>query len=270
MHEYDVTLKSILTRVPGSVLAELTGFTIARWHNTDLPVVRHRRADLLGETADARLVHFELQSTNRADMALRMLEYSTAIKRKFRRYPEQLVLYVGNAPLRMTSRERGPGLEYECRFADMRELDAEPLLESRSLEDNVVAVLARLGDEREGVRRILARIAESRAHRRDAALGELMVLAGLRRLGPMIEREAEQMHILDDIMDHEVLGRERKRGIAMGLAEGQRRLLVRMMADRFGKVPASAKKAVSELSGQELEDLGVRLLHAASLKELLG
>jgi hypothetical protein len=43
-----------------------------------------------------------------------------------------------------------------------------------------------------------------------------------------------------------------------------------MMADRFGKVPASAKKAVSELSGQELEDLGVRLLHAASLKELLG
>jgi predicted transposase/invertase (TIGR01784 family) len=100
MHESDAILKSILTRLAGSVLIELTGFAVERWHNTELPAVRHRRADLLGETSSGRLVHIELQSTNQAHMPLRMLEYALAIHRKFHRFPEQIVLYVGNAPLR--------------------------------------------------------------------------------------------------------------------------------------------------------------------------
>ena len=79
MHEYDVALKSILMRLPGRVLEELTGFAITRWHNAELPQVRHPRVDLLGETADGRLVHIELQSTNDIDMALRMAEYAWAV-----------------------------------------------------------------------------------------------------------------------------------------------------------------------------------------------
>src|ERR1035438_3958932 len=201
MHEYDVTLKSVLTRVAGSALARLTGFTVTQWHNAELPAVRNRRADLLGETAEGRLVHIELQSTNQAHMAVRMLEYSLAIRRKFRRFPEQIVLYVGNAPLRMKGRLRSPGLTYECRFADIRELDAAPLLASPSLEDNLIAVLARFGTEREALERILGRIAAASPEERGVALGELMVLAGLRRLAAVIEKEIGRMPILDDIMD---------------------------------------------------------------------
>jgi hypothetical protein len=44
------------------------------------------------------------------------------------------------------------------------------------------------------------------------------------------------MPILDDIMDHEVLGRERKRGIAPGraegLAEGERTVVLRLLDAR--------------------------------------
>ena len=54
---------------------------------------------MLGETAQGTLVHIELQSANHVRMALRMLEYSVAIYRKFHRFPEQVVLYVGNAPI---------------------------------------------------------------------------------------------------------------------------------------------------------------------------
>jgi len=83
MHEYDITLKRVLRRLTGSVLRELTGFTVRRWHNAELPEVHSRRADMLGETAGGDLVHIELQSTNQSGMALRMLEYTTAIYGQF-------------------------------------------------------------------------------------------------------------------------------------------------------------------------------------------
>jgi hypothetical protein len=115
--------------------------------------VRHRRADLLGETSDGALVHIELQSTNQAHMARRMLEYSLAIHRNFRRSPKQIVLYVGDAPLRMKGSLAGPGLSFQCRVMDIREVDGERFLASECLEENVLAVLMRLGNEREAVPR---------------------------------------------------------------------------------------------------------------------
>jgi len=272
MHEYDVALKNILTRAGGSTLAELSGFALTRWHSTELPAVRHRRADLLGETNSGQLVHIELQSTNQTHMALRMLEYALAIRRKFHRFPEQIVLYVGNSPLRMNAGLVGPGLAYRCRFVDVREFDSEALLASESLEDNLIAVLASLGDEREVVQRILRRIARCDPGERGTALGELMILAGLRKLGTVIEREISRMPILDDIMDHEVLGRERKRGIEMGRAEGrvegERQVIVRQIGKRFGAVPDWARQRIDVLSEAELERVELRLLDAASLEEL--
>jgi len=98
VNEYDATLKSVLTHLTESALAAITGFEVIRWHNVELPAVRHRRADLLGETSNRELFHLELQSTNRSDMARRMLEYSLAIRRKFRCYPKRAVLYGAKPP----------------------------------------------------------------------------------------------------------------------------------------------------------------------------
>ncbi len=161
MHEYDIALKNILMRLPGSVIEELTGFAITRWHNAELPQVRNPRVDLLGETADGQLVHIELQSTNDAHMALRMGEYAWAIYRRFRRFAEQIVLYVGEASMRMRNSLEGGSVSVRYRLVDIREFSAEPLLASDRLEDNVIAVLMRAGDEPMAVRRILRRIAES-------------------------------------------------------------------------------------------------------------
>ena len=65
-----------------------------------------------------------------------MLEYCLAIHRKFGRFPEQIVPYVGNAPLRMKNRLAAPLLSFEYKLVDIRELDGEPLFASESLEDN--------------------------------------------------------------------------------------------------------------------------------------
>jgi hypothetical protein len=120
--------------------------------------VRNRRIDLLGESEDGRLVHIELQSTHDPLMALRMWEYAAAILRRFERPPEQVVLYVGEPPLRMSGSVKGPHFDFDCRIVDIRDLDGEGLLQSDRIGDNVVAILANLRDRREAVRRILARL----------------------------------------------------------------------------------------------------------------
>ena len=265
MHEYDIALKSVLTRRTGGVLTRLTGREVVRWHNAELPEVRSRQADLLGETAERTLVHVELQSTNDPRMVLRMLEYAVAIQRGFERFPEQLVLYVGEAPLRMHGRVAVPGLAFECRIADIRELDGEELLRSAELADNIMAVLARLSDGVSAVRRIVRKIAENDPARRADAIAELIILAGLRSLAGTVEKEIERMPILDDIMDHPVIGRERRFGMALG----ERNMILNQIGKRFGSVPQWARERIESMESPELEKLGLRLLDVTTIEELL-
>jgi len=82
------------------------------------------------------------------------------------------------------------------------------------------------------------------------------------------------MPILDDIMNHPALGRERKLGIAMGheqgFEDGERKIVLRMIAKRFGPLPAAARKRIEALPASKLERIAIRLLDAGSLDDLLG
>ena len=273
MHEYDIALKTFLRQGRQSLL-EPTSLIVDRWHNVELPEVRNRRVDLLGEAADGRLVHIELQSAHDAAMALRMMEYCAAVYRQLGRFPEQVVLYVGEAPLRMTGGLSGPSFSFDCRIVDIRELDGERLLESEQIEDNIIAVLARVSDQRETVRRILSRIAEGDPAERAKALAGFLILAGLRRLGEVIEQEVSQMPILDDIMDHAVLGREFKRGLEQGREQGRRdgelAVLLRQIEKRFGSIPSGLRDRLAKMSVSEVECAALRLLYARSVEDLLG
>jgi len=83
------------------------------------------------------------------------------------------------------------------------------------------------------------------ASERQAALSQLLILAGLRRMGEVVEQEARKMPILNDILDHEVLGREFKKGLAEGVQQGVRqgmqqgelKVLRRLIEKRFGAMP---------------------------------
>src|SRR5438046_4164757 len=128
MQEYDVALK-LLLRQSAMAIRELTGTVIAKWLDVELPKVQTRRADLLGETADGRLVHLELQSQNDAIMPLRMAEYCLGVIRLFEKFPRQILLYVGETPLRMESELLGPDVSFRYRAIDIRALDGAVLLE---------------------------------------------------------------------------------------------------------------------------------------------
>ena len=285
MHEYDTALKSLLRRGTESLLA-LASVEVDRWHNVELPEVRNRRVDLLGETAAGGLIHIELQSTHDATMALRMMEYSSAVWRQFGRFPEQVVLYVGEQPLRMAGELNWPNFSFACRIADIREFDGEKLLASPQLEDNIISILAKVKDHRAAVRRILSSIVSGKPENRSSAVSTFLILAGLRKLEALIEQEASQMPLLDDIMDHAVLGREFKRGLAQGREQGVQQgreqgveqgrhdgelfLLLRLAEKRFGNIPAPLKDRLANLPVAELESATLRLLDARTAEDIFG
>ena len=265
MQEYDVALKLLLRGSAKLTMRELTGTAVDTWLDVEMPKVQNTRVDLLGETADKGLVHLELQSGNDATMPLRMAEYCLGVFRLFGRFPRQVLLYVGEAPLRMASELRGRDVQFRYRAIDIRDLDGDRLLESEQVGDNVIAILARLQDHKDAVRRIVERIVGLAAVERETALGQLLILAGLRHFEETVEREARKMPILGDILDNKVLGREYKRG----LQEGELTILRRLIEKRFGVIPIWAEERLTDRSAADLEDLSVRALDAKSIEDLL-
>lgn len=154
MQGYDAVLKSITMRqMRDGYLSRLTGIEVVEWLACELPQVRTRRVDLLGRSADGRMVHLEFQSRNDPRMVLRMAEYSLAIRRRHGQFPRQIVLYVGRRSMRMEDRVSSDHFRFDCAIIDIREIDSKSLLESPNLGDNVLAVLTRLPSERDGFAR---------------------------------------------------------------------------------------------------------------------
>lgn len=104
---------------------------------------------------------------------------------------------------------------------------------------------------------------------REIALGQLLILAGLRRMEEAVEQEARKMPILHDIMDHKVLRREFKRGLHEGELIGELTVLRRVIEKRFGSVPPWAEQCLAARTKDELEELSLRVLDAPSVEDLL-
>ena len=91
------------------------------------------------------------------------------------------------------------------------------------------------------------------------------------------------MPILDDIMDHDLLGPKIREGITIGRQEGRqeglqeglqqglqqgRGVVRRLLEKRFGPLPEWAGERVERLSAAEFEEVALRVLDAGSLEEV--
>ena len=172
----------------------------------------------------------------------------------------------------MASELRGPSLFFQYRTIDIRDLDGDRLLASEDVGDNVIAILTRLRDHGLAVRRIVAKIAGLGTAERNAALGQLLILAGLRHLGESVEQEVRKMPIDADIMENEVIARIYRRGVQEGRQEGrqegERTVLRRQIEKRFGVLPGWAEERLAARSTAELEELSERVLDAESIEDL--
>jgi predicted transposase YdaD len=281
MQEYDVALKLLLQGSARLTIRELAGGPVEKWLDIELPKVQNLRMDLLGQTAGGGLVHVELQSGNDAAMPLRMAEYCLGVFRLFDKFPRQVLVYVGEAPLRMDSELRGDDVWFRYRVIDIRELDGDRLIESEGVGDNVIAILARLRDHGEAVRKIVGKIASLAAAERESALSRLLILAGLRRLEETVKQEIRKVPVFIDILENKVLGppykkgleegrqEGRQEGLQKGLREGELAVLRRLIEKRFGAIPPWVEERLAGRPTVELEDLSVRVLDVQSVEDLL-
>ncbi len=69
------------------------------------------------------------------------------------------------------------------------------------------------------------------------------------------------MPILNDILDHKVLGREFKRG--------ELTVLRRQIEKRFGAIPSWAEERLARQSPADLEELSVCVLDGGSIEDLM-
>ena len=176
----------------------------------------------------------------------------------------------------MDDRIEGPDVSVRFHLLDIRELDGEQLLGSANMGDNVLAVLTSLGEQPRAVHRILERIAAGPPGERDQVLAELLILARLRRLSVEVIRETEKMPILEDIMDHDVIGPLLRQGRAEGRlegrqegrVEGQVEILLSQIQKRFGRVSPAVAQRIAALKPAQLKRVGLRLLDAQQIEDL--
>jgi len=161
--------------------------------------------------------------------------------------------------------------------------------ECRIANDNAIDILGRLRDVDLSLPLLIARIARLAPRRRAMYLDTLMVVAGLRGLESVVEREAKNVPVIIDILENKVLGREYKRGLNEGIEKGRKRgitqgrkvgkeegkvqgqsaLLRRLLEYRFGSLPDWAEERLEQATTDQLEAWAIELLHARSLKKLL-
>jgi len=265
---YDTTLKTLFQAPPQQLLRLLVGGQAREILTVEYPTVRMRRPDLVVRLTDGRLYHLELQSDNDAAMPWRMLEYYGLLYQRYGQQPLQHVLYVGERPMTLVAQIDHATLLFEYEAIDVRTLDGQPLLHSTVLEDNILALLCREGATRATVQYILARIANLSGTAQTEALTTLLILAGLRHLQPLVREETQQMAITLDIENNPFLRDIFEEGRQEGQIEGERALIRRQLARRFGVLPAWAEQHIAAADTTTLEQWGLRLLDAASLEEV--
>ena len=179
------------------------------------------------------------------------------------------MLYVGRARLLMASEfQANDEFLFRYRIVDIRDVDADLLLNSDGIGDNVLSVLTRLRNKRKAMRQIVSRIAELDEAGQSSLFEQLSMVAGLRGLEPLVKEETGQMPITEDILKHQFIGPAYRQGREEG-RQSELRLVLRLITKRFGQIPASLDERLSRSSVDELEAIAERILDAASLEELL-
>ena len=270
--KYDVTLKELLHAPPPRLLQLLVGQEAVEMLTVEFPAVRMRRPDLVVRLADGALYHLELQTGNETDMPLRMLEYYLLLLRHYGESPRQQVLYVGAGTLTMKGELLYERLQFRYDVTDIRVLDGADLLNSPSIEDNVLALLCRGGNAPPVIRQIVERIARLPMKARADALTRVMILARLRQAEEIVQEETKQTEMEIDIREHpflyDIFLQGEARGEARGETKGETALLRRQLVRRFGALPEWVKEKLAGAELEQLEDWGLRLLDAKRLEEV--
>jgi hypothetical protein len=274
---YDVSLKTLFQKPGDGIVRRLLfGGKVVELLPTEQPLVQNNRVDMVGRKEDGSLQQVEFQSKNEGDFALRMLEYYPFLVRTHGRHVGQTVLYMGREPLRMGDAFVSPSTVHRFMIVNLRELDAEPLLESDDWADNALALLAKGSPER-ALEAVIPRLRAMGRADQDWATGTLVLLSGILGIEEQVNRRLEEVGMID-VMENKVLGplmqkrweEGQREGRQQGREQGRKQVLVDQLNQKFGELPEWASKMLGSASAEDVDRWLRRILKSATLEETLG
>ncbi|MBF0098847.1 MAG: DUF4351 domain-containing protein [Magnetococcales bacterium] len=271
--QYDTTLKDLFKQPPQRLLQVLFGQQAVGSLPVEFASTQKRVPDLVFLMEDGSLTHIELHSKSEA-VSWRMLMYHVLIRQQ---YPDkslsQKVLYVGDAKWRPQAGIEEDRLSFRYDVVDIRDIDCQELMASPLLEENILAILCRMADERGTIQELLYRISELPDKARADALTKLVILSRLRRLETVVKKEAEKMALTFNVMENDVLRplflQERMDGEQKGRQEGKADALIRQLQHRFGDLPPWSSQKIADADLATLEKWSLRILDAPTLESVL-
>ena len=267
--QYDTTFKDLFKQPPQRLLQVLVGQQAVAMLPVEFASTQKRVPDLVFLMEDDSLFHTELHSKSE-DMDWRMLMYYTFIRQQ---YPNkvliQKVLYVGEARWKPQVGIEEPNLSFRYEVVDIRDIDCQELMASPLLEENILAILCRMGDQNETIREILCRISELPDKARADALTKLLILSRLRRLETVVKKEAEEMALTFNVMENDVLRPMFVKAQMESEQKGEAKMLTRQLQRRFGDLPPWARQKIADANLSSLEEWSLRILDATTLESVL-
>ncbi|KJR41735.1 Transposase (putative), YhgA-like protein [Candidatus Magnetoovum chiemensis] len=235
--EYDITVKSLIKNAPNEFLKMLIGNKSVKFIDTELPTTKVRRPDLLLMTEDGEIFHIELQSRNDIDIVIRMLEYFILVWIIYKKFPKQILLYIGDKPLTMkdslmvaSDLVKDYSMIFRYKVIDIKEIDCQRLLKSDKIEDVVLSLLCRSVNIDDTVSSIVGRLSQLPPKDRRDYVSKLLYLADLRKVYDKVKKEVSRMPVTLDIEESgiykEALLIGEKRGLMEGLIEGEKKGLL--------------------------------------------
>ncbi len=274
--QYDTTLKDLFEKPPQRLLQILIGREAVELLSVEFASTQKRLPDLVFLMKDDSIFHLELHGRSEV-MSWRMLMYYSFIRQ---RYPNsvlvQKVLYVGLKEWQSGSSIEEPNLSFRYEVIDIRSIDCRELLDSPSLEENILAILCRIDNKQEVIREILCRISELPIKARADALTKLFILSRLRRLETIVKTEAEEMSLTFNLMENDVfrpiIMKAQRDSEQIGRQDGEKKeaakILTRQLQRRFGTVPDWANEKIAKADLSSLEEWSLRIFDAQSLNDV--
>ncbi len=274
--QYDTTLKDLFEKPPQRLLQILIGREAVELLSVEFASTQKRLPDLLFLMQDDSITHLELQGRPEV-MEWRMLMYYSVIRQ---RYPNrvliQKVLYIGLQEWQSGSSIEEPNLSFHYEVVDIRSIDCRELLDSPSLEENILAILCRIDNQKEVIQEILYRISELPNKARADALTKLVIISRLRRLETVVKEEAEEMSLTFNLMENDVFRpiimkaqRDSEQiGEQRGEQKGEAKMLTHQLQRRFGNIPDWANERIAKAESSSLEEWGLRIFDAESLDDV--
>ena len=196
-----------------------------------------------------------------------MLGYYVYYEGAYGEHVVQTVLYVGKDPLRMPDFYVTPTIDFRYTIVNLRELDAEPLLESPDWVDNVLALLAKGSPERV-LEVVLPRIRAMQGEEQELAAGALTLLSGILGMEEILNERLQEIGMID-VMENKILGPAILKGLEQGRQEGKQGLLQDQLRSKFGPLPDWAAVRLISASDADIDKWARRILTSESLEDTL-